>query len=252
MPRHKITRKELKQPTDFQSLAENVQDFVLGNLRQVIISAVIVLVAAAAAFGMYTYERGRDRQAGDAFYGALTALGAKQYKIAEIQFASLGAAEPNRRIGKLARLYLAQAYQGEGDLGKARDALIAFVADYHDPEFSSLALMDLGVVYERMGDLHKAQGAYQQAAGVPGPEQLRAELAIARMLSEQGDSAGAIQAYRAFLVLRPYAQQRAEVLESLAMLGAGPAEPQAHQLAAPAGAMPVVIPPPAAATSAAH
>ncbi|HVA82254.1 MAG TPA: tetratricopeptide repeat protein [Candidatus Binataceae bacterium] len=252
MPRYKITRKELKQPSEFQSLAENVQEFLLGNLRQVIISAVIVLAAAAAAFGMYTYERARDRRAGDAFYGALTALSAKQYQTAEAQFASLATAEPGRRIGKLARLYLAQSYQGEGDLAKARAALISFVANYHDPEFSSLALMDLGVVYERMGDLRKAQGAYQQAASVPGPEQLRAAVAIARMLSEQGDNAGAIQAYRAFLILRPYAQQRGEVLESLAMLGAGPADSQEQTLAAPAGSMPVVIPSAAASASATH
>lgn len=242
----KISRKELKAPSEFQNIFESAQEFLLANLRQVIISAVIIVIAAGIAIGTYSYERRRDRLAGEAFYGALTALTAKQYKTAEDQFAKLAAAEPDRRIGKLARLYLAQSYAGEGDFLKARDALIAFVADYHDPEFSSLALMDLGVVYEKMGDLAKAQGAYQQAAGVPGPEQISAELAFARLQAEQGNKAGAIQTYRAFLALRPYAQQREEVLESLAMLGAT-ARPESAEppgtTAAGNGAMPVMISP---------
>ncbi len=249
----KINRKELKAPSEFQNIFESAQEFLLANLRQVIISAVIIVVAAGIAIGTYSYERRRDRIAGEAFYGALTALTAKQYKTAEEQFAKLAAAEPDRRIGKLARLYLAQSYAGEGDFLKARDALIAFVADYHDPEFSSLALMDLGVVYEKMGDLAKAQGAYQQAAGVPGPQQISADLAVARLQAEQGNKAGAIQTYRAFLALRPYAQQRGEVLESLAMLGAAaqPQSAQAPNASAGNGAMPVMMPPSGAAPGAA-
>ena len=251
----KINRKELKAPSEFQNIFESAREFLLANLRQVIISAVIIVVAAAIAIGAYSYERRRDRIAGEAFYGALTALTGKQYKAAEEQFAKLAASEPDRRIGKLAQLYLAQSYMGEGDFLKARDALIAFVANYHDPEFSSLALMDLGVVYEKMGDLPKAQGAYQQAASVPGPEQIRADLAYARLQAEQGNKIGAIQTYRAFLVYQPYAQQRQEVLESLAMLGAAP-RPQSAQApsTSASGAMPVMMPPsgaPPAASSAA-
>ncbi len=249
----KINRKELKAPSEFQNIFESAQEFLLANLRQVIISAVIIVVAAGIAIGTYSYERRRDRLAGEAFYGALTALTAKQYKTAEDQFAKLAAAEPDRRIGKLARLYLAQSYAGDGDFLKARDALIAFVADYHDPEFSSLALVDLGVVYEKMGDLAKAQGAYQQAASVPGPEQISAELAFARLQAEQGNKAGAIQTYRAFLALRPYAQQREEVLESLAMLGASaqPESAQAPNASGAAGPMPVMMPPSGAPASSA-
>ena len=250
--RYKISRKELKQPDEFRTIVESAQDFLLGNLRQVIVSAIVVLVAAGIAFGTYTYERARDRAAGDAFYSALSALSAKQYQTAEDAFSKLAAAEPNRRIGKLARFYLAQAFFGAGDMLKARDALIAFVADFHDPAFSSIAMMDLGVVYERMGDLAKAQGAYQQAAGVPGPEQSSAMLAYARILAERGDKEGAIRSYRAFLSARPYSRRRGEVFESLAALGAGPhpAAPQSPSAAASAGAMPVMMAPAPGAMSA--
>jgi predicted TPR repeat methyltransferase len=71
-----------------------------------------------------------------------------------------------------------------------------------------------------MGDWKKAAGAYQQAAADPGPEQARAELGVARMLAKSGDKQGAIAAYRGFLNAHPFAQQRQDVIESLAMLGA--------------------------------
>jgi len=75
-------------------------------------------------------------------------------------------------------------------------------------------------VYERMADWKKAVGAYQQAAADPGPEQARAELGVARMLAKSGDKQGAIAAYRSFLSAHPFAQQRQDVMESLALLGA--------------------------------
>ena len=71
-----------------------------------------------------------------------------------------------------------------------------------------------------MADWKKAAGAYQQAAADPGPEQTRAELGVARMLAKSGDKQGAIAAYRGFLNAHPFAQQRQDVMESLALLGA--------------------------------
>ncbi len=223
---HRLTRKELKQPDEFQTFVENAQEFLIANLRQVIISAVVVLAAAGAVIGVYLYETGRDRAAGDQFYNALSALDAKQYKTAEEQFIKLAEAEPNRRIGKLARFYLGSAYLAENDLPHARDAFVAFIADEHGSTFANLALTNLGVIYERMGDYAKAAGAYQQASSVPGPEQVRAQLGVARMLAKQGQKDAAVAVYRAFLSAHPFAPQRQEVIESLAMLGASPAQPK--------------------------
>ena len=118
------------------------------------------------------------------------------------------------------RFYLASAYIADGDLPNARDSLVAFLAEERDPLFRSLALTNLAVVYERMADWKKAAGAYQQAAADPGPEQVRAELGVARMLAKSGDKQGAIAAYRGFLNAHPFAQQRQDVMESLALLGA--------------------------------
>ncbi len=225
----KITRKELKQPDEFQSFVANAQTFLLENLQQVIVSASIVLAAGALAVGIYYYEVHRDVVAGDRFYSAIGELNRKNYKQAEIDFEKLAHDEPGREVGKLARFYLGSAYFQEGQLEKARNALVAYAPDAKDDLFASMAYMDLGVIYEKMGDLKKAQGAYAQAASIPGPEQPHASLQVARLMAVQGDKAGAIQAYQRFLTANPFARDRQPVIEALADLGATPPLPDPRE-----------------------
>ena len=237
--RRKITQKELKAPDEFTTLIDSARDFLVNNLTQVLVSAGIVVAIAAIVVGVYYYERHRDSLASAQFYSAITALNAGQNKEAEAQFKQLADEEPGRRLGRLARFYMASAYLGDNDLPKARDALVAFLAEEHDPNFTSLALTDLAVVYERMADWRKAEGAYQQAASVPGPEQVRAELGVARMLAKSGEKQQAIAAYRGVLAAHPFAAQRQDVIESLALLGA-PAEPPSATTASNVGPLPVL------------
>ncbi len=231
----KINRKELKQPDEFQSFIANAQEFLLSNLQQVIVSSAIVLAAGALAVGIYYYEIHRDNIAGDRFYSAVSELNNKNYAQAETDFQKLADDEPSREVGKLARFYLGSAYFQQGQLDKARDALVAYVPDAKDDLFASMAYEDLGVIYEKMGDLKKAQGAYAQAATIAGPEQGRAQLQVARLMALQGDKAGAINAYQQFLLANPFARDRETVIEALANLGA----------AAPAGSEAIshLIPP---------
>ena len=237
--RRKITHKELKAPDEFITLLSSAREFLIDNLTQVLISAGVVVAIGAIVIGVYYYERHRDAAVSADFYAAITTLNAGHNKDAEAQFKKLADDEPGRSLGRLARFYLATAYLGDGDLPNARDALVAFLAEEHDPIFTSLALTDLAVVYERMGDWHKAAGAYQQAAGVPGPEQARAELGVARMLAKEGDKSQAVAAYRDFLTAHPFAAQRQDVMESLALLGA-PAEPPSAAPARGAAPLPVI------------
>jgi predicted negative regulator of RcsB-dependent stress response len=237
--RRKITQKELKAPDEFTTLIDSARDFLVNNLTQVLVSAGIVVAVAVIVVGVYYYERHQDNLASAEFYSAITALNAGKNKEAEAQFKKLADEEPGRRLGRLARFYMASAYLGDNDLPNARDALVAFLAEEHDPNFTSLALTDLAVVYERMSDWRKAAGAYQQAAGVQGPEQVRAELGVARMLAKSGDKPQAIAAYRNFLAAHPFAAQRQDVIESLALLGA-PAEPPSATTAKNAGPLPVL------------
>jgi tetratricopeptide (TPR) repeat protein len=219
---HRISRKELKQPDEFQTFISNAQEFLLKNMTQVMVSASIVLAAGALAVGIYYYEIHQDNIAGDAFYNAVSELKAKNYKQAESDFEKLANNESNREVGKLSRFYLGTAYLQDGQLDKARDTLVAYVPDAKDDLFASMAYDDLGVIYEKQGDLKKAQGAYSQAAAIAGPEQLRAQLQVAQVMARQGDKSGAIGAYTNFLVTNPFAPERESVIEALADLGATP------------------------------
>jgi predicted negative regulator of RcsB-dependent stress response len=238
--RPKLTQKELRAPDEFTTFVDNARDFFVNNLTQVIVSAAVVVVVGAIVIGVYYYERHRDSIASTRFYDAITALNAGKNKEAETQFKQLADDEPGRRLGRLARFYMASAYIADGDLPNARDSLVAFLAEERDPLFRSLALTNLAVVYERMAEWKKAAAAYEQAAADPGPEQARAELGVARMLAKAGDKEGAISAYRGFLTAHPFAQQRQDVMESLALLGA-PAEIPPPSSAAARGPQPVLM-----------
>lgn len=218
----KLRRKDLKEPDEFLSFFYDLREFLTTNVTQIVLSAGVVVAVALIVAGTYYYERHRDREAAAQFYTAFQALEAKQYKVAEQDFSALSDAEQSREVGRLSRFYLATCYLGDSDLPHARDALAAYLADAHDPTFEGLALMDLGVVYERMGDLQKAEGAYKQAAVSGSTPNPGAELGIARMQQRLGDNKNAIESYRNFLGEHPYAPEREEVIEALAALGSEP------------------------------
>jgi len=221
MPTHrKLRRKELKQPDALVTFVEDAREFLTANFTQLVVAAAVVAGVAAIAFSFYFYERHRDRTAAAEFYDAFNALGAKHYKQAEDGFRRLAADEPNRELGRLARIYLADCLIVEKDLPRARDALVAYLAGAHDPLFAGLALNELGVLYEQMGDFKRAQGAYSQAAQVPGPQAAMAQLAAARMLARTGERQAAIGAYRRFLNEHPFVAERQDATEALAELGA--------------------------------
>ena len=218
----RIRRKQLKEPDEFQSFIESAGDFLTEHLSEAVWAAAIVVGVTLIAIGAYVYERHRDRAVSAQFYSALTELKDKQYKDAERDFIDLAANASNRELGRLSRLYLAKCYLADNDLPRARDSYAAFLSQGKDPEFRGIAMMDLGVVYERMGDLNKAKGIYRQAADQPGTIGLDAELAVARIEEAQSEKSLAIAAYQQFLQQHPFATQRQNVVEALARLGASP------------------------------
>lgn len=225
--RHKLKRKELKQPDEFQSIVESVGLFFELHLAKVIIGAIAMLVAAALALGVYFYEARRGRAAAARFAQALSEIQNKQYAAAQTALAALAADEPYRAVGRLANLYLASAYLAQEQPAKARAALRRYLADGAGPAFRDIALNNLAIACEDLHDYKAAEAAYREAAKIPGPGQGRAQLGVARMLLAQGKRAEAIAAYRGFLDSNPFARERASVMETLADLGVAP--PAARQ-----------------------
>jgi len=223
---YKINPKDLKAPDEFVTTVDRIGNYLANNLARVIVSAAIVIALSAVIFTYAFYRQHQNQIVADHFYDALSALNKKDYKTAEEGFETL-ADNGSGKLASLARLYAASAYMGDNKPAQARDALEAYVAASNQQFFKNMALVQLGVAYEDLGDFKKAHDSYAQAASTPGPEKSRAELGVARTLVRLGDSAGAITAYRNFLAENPYSSERGEVSESLAALGAAPTESSA-------------------------
>jgi tetratricopeptide (TPR) repeat protein len=224
----RLSRKELRQPDEFVTFLDRVWNYVGANLPRIIIGAVAAIVILAIAFSWRFYRQYQSRIAAEEFYRAMTALDRKDYRTAERGFTALAEQHPGHSLGQLAEFYRANTYMAENAPAKARDALQKYLEGRGLQSFRQLALNQLGVAYEDLGDQRKAYGAYVQAAALDGPEKERAELGVARMLARMGDNRSAISAYRRFLQENPFASERAEVVESLALLGAAPEQPAVH------------------------
>jgi tetratricopeptide (TPR) repeat protein len=221
--RHKISRKELKQPDEFQTVFETAALFFELHLTEVLLGAAALLVVVAIALSFLYYEAQRGRAASARFDQALSELQGGKYESAEKELSSLAADEPHRAVGRLANLYLANAYLAQKEPAKAREALLRYLAGDDASVFRGAALDDLAVTYEELGDYKQAEATYRQASAIEGPEQARAELGMARMLQKQGKRDEAVAVYRDFLAQHPYAPERTLVMETLAQLGVSPA-----------------------------
>lgn len=234
VPSHrKVSRKALKQPDEFVSTLDWIGDWVAANLARVIIGAAALVAVIVIAFIGSLYSQHHERIASEQFYKAINALNDKDYKTAEEGFSGLARNDSGRTLGHLARFYLATTYLAQNQTSKARDALQNFLAESGSRWFQQMALTQLGVADEDLGDYHGAHAAYVKAVQLTGPETARAEIGAARTLALIGDRQGAINAYQQFLRKNPFAQQRSEVIEALAQMGAPP-EPPVKEIASPA------------------
>ena len=218
---YKIRVKDLKQPDEFITTVDRIGNYLVNNLARVMIGAVALVAVTAVIFGYSFYRSHQDRVAADHFYDALTALNHKDYKTAEEGFEAL-AQSGSGKLARLAPLYLASAYLAENKPAQARAALESYIAGSNHNEFKNLALVQLGVADENLGDFKKAHDAYAQAADIAGPAKASAQLGVARMLLKTGDNTGAITAWRNFLAENPFSPERTDVVASLAALGAAP------------------------------
>lgn len=218
----KVSRKALRQPDEFITTLDRIGDFIAANLVRVIIAAAVVITAIAAAFIFSFYSQSRQRIASQQFFQAINALSDKHYTSAEEGFSALARNEARRPLGHLARFYLAATFLAQNQPSRARDALQKYLAEGGNKLFRQMALTQLGVINENLGDYRSAHTAYMNAAQLNGPEKARARIGAARTLALMGDHQGAIAAYQEFLRANPFAQQRDEVIEALAQMGAPP------------------------------
>ena len=216
---HHLNRKELRQPDEFVTFVDQAGDWIVNNLVRAIIAAIAVVIVIVAAVGIHFYIDGRERAAAAQYYRALETLDSHDYKAAAQQFSTLASGYPHTGPGRLARFYVGNALLAENQNAPARDAFQRYLDGEDRPIFREMALMQLGVANENLGNFSAARQNYQQAAALNGPEKGRAERNGARVMLHVGDKAGAISAYQTFLRENPFSPERGEVSEELAALG---------------------------------
>jgi tetratricopeptide (TPR) repeat protein len=234
VPSHrKVSRKALKQPDEFVTTVDWFGDLVAQNLSRVIIGAVVLVAAIAIICAFSFYSQHRRRIASDQFYRAINALSDRDYGTAAKGFSALARNDLGGTLGHLAEFYLGITDLADNQPSKARDAIRSYLADGGNRLFRQMALTQLGVVNEDLGNYREAHDAYVKAGQLNGPEKARAQVGAARALARIGDRQGAISAYRQFLRENPFAQQRTEVIEALAQMDTSP-EPPANESRLPA------------------
>lgn len=223
-PRH-LSRKELRQPTEVASFVEAAGDYVANHLMRVVLGAVGLLALVLIAAGVRLYLAQRDGAIAESFYQATRALEHKDYSSATAQFTRVSQDYPGSSLGRLALFYVGNAYLAQDQFAKARDALQEYLAVGDRPTFREMALMQLGVADENLGDYPAARKAYGDASAIAGPQQANADLNIARLLVRLGDKPGAVAAYQRYLREHPLSDDRNTVIDALAQLGVAPAMP---------------------------
>ena len=234
---HRVSRKALKQPDEFVTTFDWIADSLARHLVRVIIGVAVIVAAIAILLVVSVYSQHRQRIVSDQFYRAINAMSDKDYKTAQEDFGAVARSDSSRSLGRLSRFYLAATYLAQNKTSKARDALRDYLADANNRLFRQMALTQLGVTEEDLGDNRQAHAAYVMAASLNGPEKARAQIGAARTLALLGDRQAAIAAYQQFLRNNPFTQQRGEVIEALAQMGSPP-EPTVKPLGSPAANRP--------------
>jgi tetratricopeptide (TPR) repeat protein len=222
-PHHRLTRKELRQPDEFVSFLDATGDYLTDHLARVLAIAAGIFIVNLIGIGLHLYFEHQARAVAEAFYGASSAYDKKDFKGAEERFQTLAGEDPSTDLGRLALLYLGDVYLDDHKAAQARDALQSYLKVAEKPTFRQLALLQLGVAYEALGNAGEARKAYELAASINEGAQGRAELQLARLMVVQGDKHGAIATYQRFLREHPFGEDRATVVDALAQLGAAPA-----------------------------
>jgi hypothetical protein len=182
----RYTRHELKQD-DFQETLDRLQEFSSKYLRQIVYSAIAVIIVAGLVFGLRTYREQRESAANAALETALTTFNAyvgsaaaaslastgpsfqttqAKYQAALGEFQDVAQKYPDTKAGAYARIHagICQAQLGNS---AAAVTTLTEASKNSDPEIASLAKLSLAQELERAGKTDEAAKIDQALADHP-------------------------------------------------------------------------------------
>jgi len=187
---HKLDRKELKKPDEFQLVAGKAMEWIVAHRVPVLAAVVAIVVLAAVAWGASAWSGSREAKAGAAFAQALEVeqrpiasegnpqAGEKTFPTrAERDKAVLEALEqvrkeyPRTRAGETALSQIGFHKLRAGDAAGAQAALDEFLKSAGNGHpLRAFATESLGYAYEAQGKLDAAKEAFARLAQADAPE----------------------------------------------------------------------------------
>jgi len=223
----KLTRKDLRQPDEFQTLSRQALEWVEQNRNVVIaaLGAVIVVLIAVVAYRMISQSR--EASAATAYAEARTLLNDKKYADASARFDEVANRYSSTSYGALAVLERGNALLLNG---QPADAVAAYqrylqsspLTDY----LRQLGHTRLGYAQEQLGKPGEAAQSFMTAASELGPFTAEALFGAARNAEAGGDSAKAKDLYAQLLEKHPTTEHRAVATAHLLALGGTLPSPQ--------------------------
>jgi len=197
---YKLTRKDLREPDEFQAFTTQAIDWIRENQSAVIGAVSTVVAIAAVILGVGWYSQRQTDAAAVRLQSAQALFDSKKFADAATEFGSVGSEYPRTPSGRLAGLYRGYALAAQPDPAGAAAAYAEYLAgtpatDYLRQE----ALLGLGRAREATGDARAATDAYQQAADIAGPFRTQAQLALARLEDAAGNGEKARALYTELL-----------------------------------------------------
>lgn len=190
---HKLDRKELKKPDEFQVVAGKAMEWILANRVPVVSALIAVAVLAAIAWGVSSFRGSRQSKAGTALAQALELeqrpiaaegnpqAGEKTFPTRpERDKAVVAALEqvrkdyPGSRAGDTAQAQIGFHKLREGDAAGAQAALEEFLKSAGNGHpLRAFAAETLGYAYEAQGKLDKAKEAFARLSEAGAPERAK-------------------------------------------------------------------------------
>ncbi|RME26992.1 MAG: hypothetical protein D6806_05345 [Deltaproteobacteria bacterium] len=251
----KVSKKELKQPDEFVSLATRTYKWIQSNWKLIVATGVAVVLAVVAVQVFQYVRQRKEGQASALFVEAKKVLDSPVSSAGEDQskpgsYSSekekLSAAlelmekvvkdHDGTRTADLARYYIGEINMRLGNHEKARKAFERYLAEAgDDADFAPFAVEGLGLAYEAEGKLEEARKHFEKLTKPPFDLQPdRGLYHLARIAHQKGDEGKAKELLEKLLdeypdsIFRTEAENRLELLKNpgLQIADAAKAEPE--------------------------
>jgi outer membrane protein assembly factor BamD (BamD/ComL family) len=220
---HRLTRKALRQPDEFQTLTRQALSFVEENRTAVMaaLGAVIILLLAIVAYRMISQSR--EASASAAYTEARALLTDKKYGEAATRFDDVATRYGGTSYGPLAILEHGNALMLADQPTDAAVAYERFLQSSPPTDYlRQLGHTRLGYAQEKIGKAAEAQRSFATAAVEPGPFVAEALYGAARNAEVAGDAGKAKDLYTQLLEKHPTTDYRDVAAAHLIMLGGTP------------------------------